>query len=280
MQDPWQQHVTGAPPHVGSAPAIPTYARSVSAMEAIKFAFSTSDWTMNLLLGLVFMMIPIVGPLALQGWHAEIHQRLVRRHPQPIPKLDFSDFMHYLERGIGPFVVNLALMVPLFIVFYIFMFIVGFASVGIGRATNEPVLVIVVATVASLGAAAMIFLFSVLVNAAMTRVELTEAIGPSLSPGPMFSYGKRIWSKFFVATLAYGFLAMGLLMVGLLLCFVGMYPATVAVQLGSLHLRWQLYEYQLAQGGETITLKAPVQLPSEARMHQAYPPQAYPPQGY
>lgn len=280
MQDPWQQHVTGAPPHVGSASTIPTYARSVSAMDAIKFAFSTPDWTMNLLLGLVFMMIPVVGPLALQGWHAEIHQRLVRRHPQPIPKLDFGDFMHYLERGIGPFVVNLALMVPLFVVFYIFMIIAGFASVGIARATNEPALVMVVAVVSFIVAAAMIFFCSVLVNAAMTRVELTEAIGPSLSPGPMFSYGKRIWSKFFVATLAYGFLAMGLILLGMLLCFVGLYPATVAVQLGSLHLRWQLYEYQLAQGGESIQLKAPVMLPSEARMHQAYPQQPYPPQGY
>jgi hypothetical protein len=261
-------------------PAIPTYGRSVSAMEAIKFAFSTPDWTMNLLLGLVFMVIPVVGPLALQGWHAEIHQRLVRRHPQPIPKLDFSDFMHYLERGLGPFVVNLALMVPLFIVVYAFMFIAGFASVGIGRAANEPALIMVVLAIASLGGAAMIFFFSVLVNAAMTRVELTEAIGPSLSPGPMFSYGKRIWAKFFVATLVFGLLATGLIILGMLLCFIGVYPVTVALQLGSLHLRWQLYENQLAQGGESIPVKAPVQLPSEARMHQAYPPQAYPPQGY
>lgn len=280
MHDPWQQHVAGAPPPGGSAPAIPTYARSVSPMEAIKFAFSTPDWTMNLLLGLVFTVIPVVGPLALAGWHAEIHQRLVRRHPQPIPKLDFGDFMHYLERGLGPFVVNLALTLPLIFVTYFFMFIAGFASVGLGRATNEPALAMVVLVVSLFGAAGMLFFFSVMLNAALTRVELTEAIGPSLAPGPMFAYGRRIWAKFFVATLGFSFLAWGLLMGGLLLCGVGMYAALVAVQLGSLHLRWQLYEQQLAQGGETIPLKPPVQLPSEARMgHPAYP-QAYPPQGY
>ena len=250
-------------------------------MDAIKFAFSTPDWTMNLLLGLVFMVIPVVGPLALQGWHAEIHQRLVRRHPQPIPKLDFGDFMHYLERGLGPFVVNLALTIPLIFVSYVFMFIAGFASVGLGRATNEPALALVIMAVALLGGSAMIFFFSVLLNAAMTRVELTEAIGPSLAPGPMFAYGRRIWAKFFVATLVYGFVAFGLLLLGMLLCFIGMYPAIVAVQLGSLHLRWQLYEQQLAQGGESIPLKAPVQLPSEARMARPpYPPQGYGPQGY
>jgi Protein of unknown function (DUF4013) len=250
-------------------------------MEAIKFAFSTPDWTMNLLLGLVFTVIPVVGPLALAGWHAEIHQRLVRRHPQPIPKLDFGDFMHYLERGLGPFVVNLALTLPLIFVSYFFMFIAGFASVGVGRATNEPALTMLVLVFALLGGAAMIFFFSVLLNAALTRVELTEAIGPSLSPGAMYAYGRRIWAKYFVAMLGFSFLAWGLLLVGLLLCGIGLYAAAVAVGLGSLHLRWQLYEQQLAQGGESIPLKPPVQLPSEARMgHPPYPAQGYPPQGY
>jgi hypothetical protein len=78
-----------------------------SVLEALRFPFQGPDWTHNLLLGSVFALIPLVGVLALQGWMCEVIQRLERSHPQPVPKLDFKDFGHYLGRGVAPFVVGL-----------------------------------------------------------------------------------------------------------------------------------------------------------------------------
>ncbi|PMX74198.1 hypothetical protein, partial [Pseudomonas sp. GW456-12-1-14-LB2] len=65
--------------------------------EALRFAFRAEKPWMNILVMTVFALIPVAGPIALGGWHCEIMQRLVRRHPTPIPTLEFSDFTHYLS---------------------------------------------------------------------------------------------------------------------------------------------------------------------------------------
>jgi hypothetical protein len=253
-------------PGYGAAPsASPAPPRATSAVDALKFAFSSPDWGMNLLIGAVFMLIPVVGALALQGWHCEIHQRLVRRHPQPIPRLDFADLGHYLERGVHPFVVNLAVMVPLFMIMYVYMIITAFAAAGISEASGEPAAAVAVVGVLMAFGLAMNLFLTVLLSAAMTRVELTEQIGWSLSPGGIWRYGSRNWGRIFWSSLCFAPLAIGTVIVGMLLFCVGMYPAMVAMQLGSMHLRWQVYEIDLQNGGEVIPLKHPSILPSEAR---------------
>jgi hypothetical protein len=49
------------------------------------------------------------------------------------------------------------------------------------------------------------------------------------------------------------------LLLGLLLCCVGTYPATALVMLAQAHLYLQLYELFLQRGGEPIPLKSPQQ---------------------
>jgi hypothetical protein len=268
MQNHWQNPVAGAPPAMGSSAAIPGY-RSVSAIEALKFGFSSPHWGSNLLLGSVFMLIPVVGPLALHGWECEIHQRLARRHPQPIPKLDFADFVHYLERGVGPFLVNLVIMMPTILVLYVFLIggIVGGAAIS--KEAGEPTIALLFMLVLTLMIVPMSLFFFTLHNAGITRAELSEEIGASLSPGAQFAYGKRTWGRYFASSLVFGPLAFLMMLGGMMLCFIGLYPAVVAIRLGGAHQRWQIYEHQLAQGGEAIPLKHAVVIPSEARSQYA-----------
>jgi len=268
----------------------------VSAIDALKFLFKDENWQHNLLIGSVYVLIPVVGQLALLGWHCEIMQRLARRNPRPIPKLEFSDLTHYLSRGITPFVMSLILSLPISLIVMVIMFVGMFGGAALVAATGEPavmipiyILAFVVTWVVSLG-------IGVLMIGAMTRAELSEEVGYSLSMGAIFSYAGKIFWKALIANFVYGLLAGPIVMLGYIMCFVGLYPAMVIVGVGSTYLRSQLFQVYLARGGEPINIKAPVALPSEqlvqgmaqqqqyAQYQQGYqqqpggypPPQQYP----
>ena len=64
-----------------------------------------------------------------------------------------------------------------------------------------------------------------------------------------------------------GFLGWVTVSVGLMLCFVGVYPAVVIVRMAALHFRYQTYAVYLARGGEPVPIKPrTVPIPSEQNL--------------
>ncbi len=238
---------------------------TVSPAAAIKFAFSDRDWTTTLLLSTVFMFIPIAGPIALAGYHCEVMQRLVRRDPRPLPKLDFADFTHYLGRGLVPFAVSLLVMLPIAMLFSVLGVLASFGISGVFAFGLHPA--VGIGMLVGVGGLAIIagLALAVVVNAAQTRAELTEDFGQSLSFGKLMSYSGATWAVVMVKVFVYGFLGALVGIAGMLILCVGVYPASIVVQLGQLHLRWQIYERYRALGGEEIPAKAPTPLPSQVQ---------------
>lgn len=241
----------------------PSQPRPISPLAAVRFVFDDPDWKQNLLMGTVMFLIPVVGPICLGGWMCETHQRLVRRHPQPMPKFDFADFTHYLSRGIIPFLVSFVTMLPMMIVVYATAFAIGFGAFAGVAATDEPAVAIAVAVGGSLIAMVLWLSIAAVLNAAMTRAELTEDFGRALSFGPMMDYTRSTFTRFIWKTIVFSFLGFGVALLGMLICFVGIYPAAYVLQVAGLHMRWQLYDDHVGRGGEPIELKPPQWLPSE-----------------
>ena len=253
----------------------PSAAPAVRVLDSVRFVFDDRDWKTNCLIGVVFLFIPIVGPIALAGWLCEIHQRLVRGHPQPVPKLDFSDLGHFLGRGVAPFLVQLVLTVPIWMLMVGGYFVAAFGSLALIAGTGEPLLglVVVLLVVACVGVLAL--LLGVVMNAAFTRAELTESFGGALSLGPLLQYTRTTWLQFLIKNILFGFVSMGIMIVGMALFCVGIYPAAIVLQIAAMHLRWQIYRYHVDHGGEPIAVKEPQALPSEAaRPHYGYGPPA------
>ncbi len=250
------------PPYQAMTPG-PSQPRPISPLEAVRFVFQDAEWKQNMLMGTVMMLIPIVGPIAFGGWMCETHQRLVRRHPQPMPKFDFGDFTHYLSRGLMPFLVNFVMMFPLILVLYGVIAALVFGGIAANAATGEQL--IAIAVVAGGGLVSMVIWFSLLavVNAAMTRAELTEDFGRAMSFGPMFDYTRSTFTRFIWKTIVFSFIGFGILILGMLACYIGMYPAVYVLQVAGMHMRWQLYDDHVGRGGEPIELKPPQWLPSE-----------------
>jgi hypothetical protein len=241
----------------------------VSAIAAVKFVFSSGDWKSNVLFGLVLNLIPIAGPIALCGWLAEMNQRLVRRHPEPLPKFDFADFVHYLTRGVMVFLVSLVVSLPIGFAIALVVGVAVFGGVLAGAGTDgEPLVIFGVWALAGLTSVVVWLVLSVFMNAAQTRVELTEDFGQALNLGKVWDYARATWATVLVKNIVFGLVAFGLILAGMLLCYVGIYPAIAVIQIAAAHLRWQVYEQYLRAGGEPIALKPPQWIPSEAQRYQ------------
>jgi hypothetical protein len=239
-------------------------AAPISVLDSVRFVFDDPQWKNNVGVGLVISLIPLVGPIALGGWFCEIHQRLVRGDPQPTPKLDFADLGHYLGRGVVPFLVQLVVLAPVWILFVAGYLITAFGVIAAVAATGVP-LVGVLIVVAALACMLALFAAAALVgNAAQTRAELTESFTESLSPRPVLGYVLGTWLQILVKGFLFALLATGIALAGLALLCVGVYPAAVVIQIAAVHLRWQIYRYHVDRGGEPISIKAPQVPPSEA----------------
>ena len=252
----------------------PADVEGVSVLRGLKAVFESEHWKSNVLLGLVLLLIPIVGPIALGGWMCEAHQRHVRRHPNPFPKIDFGDFGDYIKRGLAPFLTGLIITFPLLFVIYALMGGTAFAVFAAIAATNEPLVGAAVGLVVGVIALFLMMILQVPMNAAQTRAELTEELGEALSFGKIMSYSKATFGRVIVKNFIFMWVGLGIVLLGILMCYLGVYPAAVVLQIAAMHLRYQIYADYLARGGEPIPLKQPQPLQSEARMQQP-PPGAY-----
>lgn len=255
----------------------------IEVMRAAKFVMTDeANWKSHVLYAaLLQFIIPVVGPITLLGWQAEITQRLVRKHPQPIPKFDFGDFMHYLQRGITPFLVQLIVMIPMIVVWYV-CFIAGMFVSGLVAATvGIPELSLVFFGIVSLLAYFFLILFIVVfVNAFTLRAELTEDFSKSLSFGAVWRYCGATWKRSLGYGLLLALLTVGLSMLGIVACFIGLYFVVAFMSFAGMHLRYQIYASYLAEGGEPIEIKPVQVLPSEMSAQQYQNPGGYagPPQ--
>jgi hypothetical protein len=235
---------------------------SVSLGAALGFAFRTEHAWTNILVASLLTLVPIAGVISLEGWHAEISQRLVRRHPKPIPTLEFGDFLHYLMRGLQPFAVRYVIALPLSFMLVIGMF-VGFYAGAVSARGADPHAIYVLAAI---GGGAYLLVsppFVVASCIAGTRAELLEDFVKAFSPRDVVAYARASWVAILVSHFALGVIAFILSLFGLVACYVGVFVVSVVTQLAYVHLRWQLYERYVRGGGTHIEPKAPVWVPSE-----------------
>ena len=217
-------------------------------MQAAKFFFQDEDWVMNMLMGTVFLIIPILGQIALGGWHAEIAQRLERGEEKPIPKLELNDLIKWFEKGVVPFVAQMLAVLPVLIIAMVlpFFFVMAMVS-GVRGGALISILVMVMICIIVFS-----FLLSIVVVSIQTRAELSLSFKETFNIGALKAYLARNAIRILVSHFLFGMVAMGMITLGMLACFIGVYPISVALGVGSAHLRVQIYQQHLQDGGEAI----------------------------
>lgn len=216
------------------------------------FVGATGGFT-NLLLCGVCNFIPIVGPITLLGYRAEVAEELVRdRQMRRHPAFDFSRFGDYLSRGVWPFLYQLLVGVVAFACIIGGVILVGLLlSANAPKGNPEMIALLVVAGYL------LVILLMVLVSAfVLWPMELHAQISRRFAPVEAFGFATRfqgkLWGQTLVSLIVFLFGSTLLSILGLLACYFGLFFAIVVQFMAQQHLMTQLYQLYLDAGGDPI----------------------------
>jgi hypothetical protein len=225
-------------------------------LRSYQYVFDSPNWFSNLLMGILCQIIPVIGPLTFMGYQYEVIEELHLSRGGRYPDFTFNRFTSYLTRGVWPFLVQLLGVVPF--MFFVFLLIaIAFAGIALAGANTQnpgPIMAVFFVVLFALYMFGILALMFVLVP-----LRLWAGLAQDLKPGTMWRFMKEFFGLVFLDLLlceVFGVLSgivMG--MVGVLMCFVGIYFTTTLVVYAQAHLVYQVYELYLERGGSEIKLR-------------------------
>lgn len=231
-------------------------------LDSYGYIFRSPDWGTNVLLGGLCQLIPIVGPIVMWGYQFEIIDSLLRQSEAIYPKFDFNRFVDYLKRGVWPFLVGLilgAIMMPVMIVLQVMMS-AGMAAVGAAAENDSDgaaiAIMVVVMGVFFLAIMVLTTLMWFITVPMALRAGLSQDIGESFRLAWIKDFVSRVWKEQLLSALFLSVTSFVVVMVGLALCCVGVYPAVAVIMFAQAHIYYQLYSLFLRRGGAPVALSA------------------------
>ncbi len=225
----------------------------------------------NVLLGCLCPLIPVAGEMVLLGYRAEISEELERDPDlKDHPDFDLDRLMPYLQRGVWPFLARLVFTLVTLPIFGVLAVLAGFAAFGLA---GEEILAFGVgyAVFFALYILAATFLWPMEYHAQVTRkFALLEELKFAIR------FARVCWFTTFVSVLMFTMFSSVVMFLGLLLCYIGMYPAAVIVNMAEQHMLTQLYKHYLEEGGEPLV--RPEAIEERGRYDEEYDDEDEPPQ--
>lgn len=223
-----------------------------------QYVFENSNWMMNVLLGAVCSIIPLIGPLVMIGYQFEVVSTLLATQGQRYPDFNFNRFVEYLVRGLWPFLVNLLASLVVMPMFFILFGLPMMIVIGIGAAAGDDAAAVIVPVGLSLLGLIMIPL-SALITLALVPPQLRAGLAQDLAEG--FNLGwatdffTKTWREGFLALLFLIFTAGVLSILGLVACYIGLFVVLPVIFLAQAHMYYQLYLLFLSRGGTPVPEK-------------------------
>jgi len=239
-------------------------------MRAYHYIFENPNWmTTVLYIGLLSLagIIPGVGiilQLFFLGYQFEVLEALLRTRGTKYPDFDFGRIGEYLGRGVWPFLVNLVVAFVLLPLIYMALIVLGvIVAVFASLAGDDAAPVI-----ATIGGSFAVVIFSGFVIAMMMLVApmiLRAGLAQDFAAAFQFRWISDFVRKMYVEMILAGLFmmatAVGLGLLGLLACFVGILAVTPIILLAQTHLLYQLYSIYLTRGGTPVPVKVAAPLP-------------------
>jgi uncharacterized protein DUF4013 len=222
--------------------------------------FKSPKWMMNLLLGGVCVLIPIVGPMVVLGWLITGFWARQDENFETFPDFDFSNFGKYLERGLWPFLVAFVVstafslvMVPLVWIAMIPAMLVSGPSSG-GDANTSSCLGFIAMILMMLFFAVIIFAMMLVLVPLKVRASLTQDFAKSFDVGFVKRFVALTWKEIVLSSLFVMITGTLFVCLGMIVFCVGMYFAIVLVYFSWEHVHKQVYTLYLSRGGEPVPL--------------------------
>jgi hypothetical protein len=227
-------------------------------LRSYQFLFDSPKWLTNLLAGTLAIIVPIVGPIVFIGYQFEILEGMHLRGEKNYPDFDTNRLGQYLLRGLWPFLVQLIVGLPvgmLMGMLWAFVFI-GSAVAGGGNKDAGGVVMLIVFCFFVLLIVVLNLLLPLLILPLTLRAGLTQDLGAAFSMAFLKDFVGKMWVEMVLMQLFFMVTAPFLIVIGLLACFVGLYPAAALIGFAHAYLLHELYELYLQRGGTEIPLKA------------------------
>jgi hypothetical protein len=222
---------------------------------ALNAAFTGPSWPTNLLLLAVCLLVPLVGPIAVNGYQAVVAER-VARDPEGLPAFDLQRLTEYLLRGLRVFVVSLVVGLLLTPVAMVVLFGASFAAAMLGALLQDSPLAGVaagaIAIVGGLIFSAVLYGGMALATPLWLQAAINRDLGGAFDLGFVRDFLRRVGREVLTSHLVLLVLTLGLVLAGVLACFVGVFPAMAVVMILQGHIYGQLYGLYLARGGRAI----------------------------
>jgi hypothetical protein len=223
--------------------------------QSVSDFFRIPRWKMNLLLGGVAMLIPLLGQIVLAGWQIGcLWGRGDDDEPARFPPFDFQFFIKYLERGMWPFLVQLVASFVLVPVIMAVMVVVGLMAGFFGAHHGQPSNLAVGALIAGAMCVPLLLMvgFNLVLTPLMVRATITQDFAKAFDPGFVKGFLSRVWREILLAMLYLLCLGLCLMVLAVVTCYVGAFFAAPVVIFSWHHLQRQLYQLYLSRGGAPV----------------------------
>ncbi|MFN7036061.1 MAG: DUF4013 domain-containing protein [Bellilinea sp.] len=203
---------------------------------AFSYVFQDKDWLRKVGIVALISLIPILGQLVLIGWSLNIAKRVIERHPQPLPEVDFGGD---LGRGFSALVITFVYSLPI----TLFALVFGILdSVVAGQSSSDAVrtMIGILSLCFSLFALVYGIAMAIVLPAAYGNYLAKSSLSAGFALGEVFGLVRANIGAYLIVLLG-SFVAGLIAPLGTILCIVGVvltYAYSVAI-MG--HLYGQAY---------------------------------------
>jgi hypothetical protein len=218
---------------------------------ALAYVFERPGWPTTVLLVTLATLVPLVGPVVALGYQSVLAEHFDRHGDRNWPPFDFARFSDYLQRGLRLLVVT--------IVVSVVVTPIAMAVLVVGNAIAillyDPDVALTIAAVGCVVIVEAVLFLAVIYGglALATPLWVKAALDPDI--GAIFDarfvrdFLARTWKPVLASHAFMLLLSTGLMLGGMLLCFVGIFPAMTLLLLVQPHVYAQLNRLYRERGG-------------------------------
>src|SRR5436190_4088769 len=240
---------------------------SMDYMRMLSYVFENPNWFMNLLLGGLCSLIPVIGPIVLLGYRYETVIALLAVGGARYPDFNFGRFGDYLMRGLWPFLVGLAcslVLLPFYVLILVGAIVGGKAGAALVGLMYMAMLVIVP-------------VFVLVLQPMLLRAALTLDFVQAFQFEWIKDFLRRVWVELLLGLLFLCVSAMVLAPLGFLACCVGIILVGPILTLAQANMLFQVYSLYLTRGGTPLAINpgaTPMMGSPPGSIPPVYPPKA------
>jgi hypothetical protein len=199
---------------------------------AFRFVPEDPDWIKKVLIGGAFTLLAglLVGAVFVVGYGVRLIRRAAAGDPRPLP--DWDDLGGMFDQGLRGLAIYLVYVLPVVIVPMAFAFVVAMTGAGLSGGSGSRGASEAFGALAAVGlmgvyavTAILMLVLALYVPAALARFAMLDRVGAGFEVRENLAFIRRNLGHYAMALLLY-LLASFAAQLGILLCCVGLFPAS------------------------------------------------------